>query len=382
MSARGQLRWPIKIVRFALRQLAWRLGAVTDPFERLALRRKKLRGELTNVRCLVPFTRLEFLGKGLVTSCCHTFTKVYSVGNMKRGSVARIWNGRALQRLRRRLLLGRVESVCQPNCPYLSKPPIPIAALPEQTAHERTLKEHLAAGQTFLTTHPAVFTLTNWGACNLRCRMCNNYSSQPMPAHVAHTHEQLKAFFDEKVVLVLTGNGDPLARRDTRELLINFPSARHPGVRFEILTNGLLWTREMWAKIRHCRFSAVNVSIDAATRETYESIRRGGRWEALQAALQVLKDGKDEGLLTTVNINMTVMRSNYREIPAFAAMARRFGFGAYFTRIRGAFGDENIFDPPDALALAELRRVLADPSLAGKDLDLAPLAEFQPGSSL
>ena len=51
-------------------------------------------------------------------------------------------------------------------------------------------------------------------------------------------------------MLVLSGNGDPLARKDTRELLMNFPVEEYPGVRFEILTNGLLWTPAVWEKVK------------------------------------------------------------------------------------------------------------------------------------
>jgi hypothetical protein len=41
---------------------------------------------------------------------------------------------------------------------------------------------------------------------------------------------------------------------------------------------------------------------------------------------------------------MTVMHSNYCEIPAFIDLARQFGFRASFSCIRGIFGNENIFE--------------------------------------
>ena len=86
-----------------------------------------------------------------------------------------------------------------------------------------------------------------------------------------------------------------------------------------------------------------------------------------------------EKRIAEVHINMTVMRSNYREIPAFIQMAREMRFKVLLTRIRGTFGDENIFELNDRAALEDLRQVLADPALQGPDVDLAQLAEFLPG---
>jgi len=351
-------------------QITAALALALDPWEALRLRRKIRQGELKSVRCLVPFTTMEFLNRGLVSSCCEAYTRVPAIGNIKRGSIEEIWNGRAIRRVRRRLLLGETGKVCRPACPFLLKQPVVIADMAAQTERGRQLKEDLTAGRVRLRTHPAEFHLSNWGPCNLRCIMCASRTEYAMPSHVRKTQENLKHFFDKEIRILLTGNGDLLARPDTRQLLEEFDANRYRGVEFEILTNGLLWTPKMWERIKHCHFHTINISVDAATPETYERIRRGGRWEALVAALDLIRQALSEGRFRYVMMNMTVMRSNYREIPAFIALARRYGFHAVFAPIHGTWADENIFALDDRAALEELRQILTDPALYGPNVDL------------
>ena len=347
-----------------------------DPFEKARLRRRLAQGPICQVRCLEPWRRLDFMDRGIVTSCCQAFTTVHSVGNVKRRSIAQIWNGAVLQRTRRRLLLGEVGKVCRPFCPALRYPPVNVAELPETTAEERMFKEDLSAGRTALRAAPAYFVLSNWGACNLRCAMCDSWSTKRLPPFVQRTYEQLQGFFDRPITLKLTGSGDPLARRDTRDLLLKLSAEKNTAVRVELLTNGLLFTPAMWQKIKDCHYTFINVSIDAATPETYAKIRRGGRWEALLAALDLIRQARDAGHFEYVVINMTVMRSNFREIPAFIALARRYGFVAAFDPVRGHYGDENIFALGDRAALAELAQILAPLDPAAPDVYLNTLLPY------
>jgi MoaA/NifB/PqqE/SkfB family radical SAM enzyme len=82
----------------------------------------------------------------------------------------------------------------------------------------------------------------------------------------------------------------------------------------------------------------------------------------------------EEKRVQRVLINMTVMRSNYRQVPAFLNLARRYGFFTSFAPIRGSFGDENIFDPQDPATLKELRDILHAQDLTMGDTNLAQFA--------
>jgi sulfatase maturation enzyme AslB (radical SAM superfamily) len=211
------------------------------------------------------------------------------------------------------------------------------------------------------------------------CQVKNIHQrNDSIPSHVEKTHENLKNYFNQNITVFLTGNGDVLARKDTRSLLQKFNTKKYNKVKFQLLTNGLLFQPRIWETIKHNNFTYANISVDGATKETYEKIRRGGKWEQLLKALNVFRIALEKGKFSSVNLNMTLMRSNFREIPRFIEMARARGFYASFHKVRGQCGDENIFQPGDAKALKELKLVLSDPALYGDDVDLRNIAEYVP----
>lgn len=346
---------------------------------RFFLRRRK---GFSSVPCLVPFMRLEFQKLGSVSTCCTAFTKVKSVGDMKTQTIEQIWNGRKIRRFRKQLLLGQTCKVCMPNCGYLKIGPIFIKDICTDTPEGKSLYDDISHGRAKINSHPLRFNLANFTVCNLNCVMCQSRAveaqNKSIPEYVTKTHENLRNYFDKKITLYLSGNGEVLARKDTRELLQNFDSKKYSKVDFQIITNGLLFQPRMWETIKHNNFTYANISIDAATKETYQKVRRGGNWDQLLEALQVFKKAKEEGKFSSVNMNMTVMKSNFREIPQFIEMARARGFNSLFTKIRGPFNDENIFESDNEEALQELKAVLSDSNLYGEDVDMNELLKYIP----
>ncbi|GJQ57461.1 MAG: radical SAM protein [Candidatus Scalindua sp. AMX11] len=336
----------------------------------------------SSVPCLVPFMRLEFQKFGNVSACCTAFTKVKSVGNMKSQTIEQIWNGKKLRRFRKQLLLGQTCKVCMPNCGYLKIGPIFLKDICTDTPEGESLYNDVSHGRVKLNSHPLRFNLANFTVCNLTCVMCQSRAveaqNNSIPEHVTKTLKNLSNYFDKKITLYLSGNGEVLARKDTRELLQNFDSKKNSKVDFQIITNGLLFQPRMWETIKHNNFTYVNISIDAATKETYKKVRRGGNWEQLMKALEVFKKAREEGKFSSVNINMTVMKSNFKEIPQFVEMARANGFNSLFTRIRGPFEDENIFESNNEKDIQELKKVLSNPNLYGEDVDMNDIRDYVP----
>ena len=69
--------------------------------------------------------------------------------------------------------------------------------------------------------------------------------------------------------------------------------------------------------------SEIIFSIDGATAQTYEEIRRGGKWERLSKNLDLLASMKREANQTqpAVRINFTCMQTNIDELPAMVDFA-------------------------------------------------------------
>jgi wyosine [tRNA(Phe)-imidazoG37] synthetase (radical SAM superfamily) len=95
---------------------------------------------------------------------------------------------------------------------------------------------------------------------------------------------------DAPVTLVLSLDGDPFGSKHYRKILQSLDPIRHAKVKIQILTNGLLLTRLEWSKLSniHAMIQSVAVSIDAAEQETYEDLRRPGKWSVITENMEFL----------------------------------------------------------------------------------------------
>lgn len=319
------------------------------------------------LKCLYPFTFLEFQPRGKVFCCCPAWTKFGPVGNVYRQSIEEIWNGRKIIKLRKKIYEGKYNQVCNLNyCPFI-KNPINLSAL-KKTRNKKLLKiiRQVEQKKLYLETGPSEISLAHSGECNLRCKMCISHAGINPP------EPRLNKLIFKKVIppllkdlslIKLTGNGDPFVQKETIEFLQNFNQKKFPQIRFEILTNGLLLNKKMWDSIKHNKFKSINISIDAASKNTYEKIRIGGRWEILQKNLQLLSKLRKQKRIGKFYINMTVMRSNFKEIKDFALMGKNLGCdGIYFAKIFGLKDlkdiKENVNFFADPKILKEIKQTL------------------------
>jgi radical SAM protein with 4Fe4S-binding SPASM domain len=103
---------------------------------------------------------------------------------------------------------------------------------------------------------------------------------------------------------------------------------KRSGLELGFFTNFVLMTEPMAELIIKSGVAYVNASIDGATRETYEKIRRGGKWDILTEKLDMFNAVKRRLGSSTPRLNLCVVGStlNVREIPLFVEFAHRYGF--------------------------------------------------------
>jgi MoaA/NifB/PqqE/SkfB family radical SAM enzyme len=105
-----------------------------------------------------------------------------------------------------------------------------------------------------------------------------------------------------------------------------------------ITSNGTLLTPKKADGIIEAGLDSLNLSIDGASKETYEKIRLGGNFDKLLANLRYLRARRDAaGSTMRICITCVVMRTNERELGDFHA-------------IFGALADEIIFQPVSNMA--------------------------------
>jgi AdoMet-dependent heme synthase len=160
-------------------------------------------------------------------------------------------------------------------------------------------------------------------ACPLACAHCRAFAQacaapdELTPAEGARFLEDVAGFGSPSPILVMTG-GDPLSRPDLFERLAQ---ARAQGTKVALAPAVSPALLSAIPRLRDHGVRAISISLDGATRETHEGIRRvAGHFEQTIAMLAALVEA---GFM--VQVNTTVMRRNVEELASVAALLQRLG---------------------------------------------------------
>lgn len=172
---------------------------------------------------------------------------------------------------------------------------------------------------------PREITVVNTTACNISCFMC--------PRNARGSHHD--SFMSREVFRKLSGEAFltllNVSLSASGEALVdpNIPlildEARRFGVKVRLISNGLLLTESNLAQFDNI-LESVTISMDGATKETYEGIRRGSDFEAVLSNVKAfnrfrrrLSPDERPGLA----FNYVLMRRNITEAPLFIDLAQR-----------------------------------------------------------
>ena len=165
-------------------------------------------------------------------------------------------------------------------------------------------------------------------ACNLQCVHCLSSSGKRRPDEL--TTAEAKRLIDEwaemKVFYINVGGGEPMSRKDFRELM-DYALARGIGVKFS--TNGTLVDDDAAAWIASRDYLDVQISIDGATADTSDPIRGEGSYDRARQAMERLAKHR-----FPFKINTTVTRHNYPQIDDLYALSQHYGAELRLTRLR------------------------------------------------
>jgi hypothetical protein len=165
-------------------------------------------------------------------------------------------------------------------------------------------------------------------SCNLACPSCRRElrmldSGLEFENKIKNLNHLMALIerFDHPIDISLGGSGDALASHIIRHMIQNY----HPkfGQSFGIGTNGLLIKKLIPNSSIRNYISSFNISVDAASAEVYEQVRRPGKWKILLENLEWLSVNRG---LSHVVLSFTVQKTNFREIPAFAELCKQLKF--------------------------------------------------------
>jgi MoaA/NifB/PqqE/SkfB family radical SAM enzyme len=163
--------------------------------------------------------------------------------------------------------------------------------------------------------------------CNLKCTMCEiAYWTEPAGDLQAENLQKMVEHLPGLKRVDLTGIGEALMNRGFFDAL-RFLKSR--GMYVTLNDNFTLMTEEAERRIVELGVDQIFLSLDGATKETYERIRIGANFEKVvtNARRLIQIKGQMGKKQPEVKVNTVVCASNYHELPEIVELAHDIGIG-------------------------------------------------------
>jgi len=298
---------------------------------------KDLKGKF----CSKPFDFFEAqdLGDGKVFVCCPTWLNV-SVGKLTEQSVDEAFNSEINQEIRASILDGSFKYCNHKLCPIIQNDTLQNSDSILNPRHRKIIDTNQVKDLT-----PTEYNLCYDPSCNLSCPSCrvNKVYLTEGPIYERKILIQQKIInevfgesHDRHCKINVTGSGDPFGSKIFRDLLFGIEGSKYPNVKITLQTNGVMFTPKYWENMSkiHKNISTVLVSLDAASEETYNIVRRGGNWSVLMKNLKDLSKLRKENKIKFLRLDFVVQKTNYKEMPDFVKICKKFNVDqSYFSLV-------------------------------------------------
>jgi pyrroloquinoline quinone biosynthesis protein E len=175
---------------------------------------------------------------------------------------------------------------------------------------------------------PIKLDIENVSRCNFRCTMCAVSDWHKGQRAADLSLDAFRRLIDEQIGLVeikLQGLGEPTMQRDDYFAMIRYARAKHIWVR--TTTNGsLLHLKDNYRKIIDADVNELQISIDGASKEVYEGIRRGANFERVMSNVALVNRYARERGVDRTKMWTVVQHGNLHELEALVDLAATLGF--------------------------------------------------------
>jgi MoaA/NifB/PqqE/SkfB family radical SAM enzyme len=218
---------------------------------------------------------------------------------------------------------------------------------------------------------PLKLDIESVSRCNYRCTMCQVSDWPKMTRAADMTVDDFKALLDQQVgvyEIKLQGMGEPLLAADPFFEMIAYARSRSIWVRATI-NGSLLHLKDNYRRIIDSDICELQVSIDGTSAESYESIRRGGKFDRVVENCKLLNAYAREVGKHRTRMWVVVQRANMHEFEGFPELAADMGFSRLtlsldlndwgqdkWRQVNDSMDVQQAFDRDKALALVEKGR--------------------------
>lgn len=274
--------------------------------------------------CLSPFIMIEVGLSGEVRLCGCADWMPTIVGNLFEQTLQEILSSDLAISIRQSIIDGSYQYCNERKCGIIlnnqlntadTLPPNVSSMINDATQWNMPYEIHISGDIT----------------CNLSCPSCRPFVIKPSDDQHAKQQElgkklALNLFANPtatRINIMASTSGEIFASPLLLEFISNINQEQFPNVYLSVQTNGLL-APERWHRLggmQH-RVPKTTMTLDAAQPDTYEKVRRGGRWSDAIAAMKFFQLQRHQDM--QFHVRMVVQESNWREILEFYDLAKSF----------------------------------------------------------
>jgi MoaA/NifB/PqqE/SkfB family radical SAM enzyme len=169
--------------------------------------------------------------------------------------------------------------------------------------------------------------------CNFKCVHCFHTSTKEILTDMRlELFQAIVPMLQAAHELYLFGDGEVLLNIPRHLAMIARIYQQDPGCKIGFSTNGKLLTPEVYELYSTAGIQYIQLSVDAATKELYETMRRGGSFDELHANLEGIAAlrRRSKARQPELHLATVISKQNYRQLPVLAEFAKRYGFSYWY----------------------------------------------------
>ncbi len=167
-------------------------------------------------------------------------------------------------------------------------------------------------------------------SCNLRCPSCRTGlifhkegSAYNLGIKLADSINEWLYNYKFPLQVHIGSDGDPFASHVYRHFMEQTPERNN--IKYSILTNALMF-KEFHTRVPYVinNMEELGVSIDGASKETYEKLRLGGKWDKINENLECISQLKKKHNFRFI-LHFVVQKGNYHEMEDIIELGKHYG---------------------------------------------------------
>jgi len=178
-------------------------------------------------------------------------------------------------------------------------------------------------------------------SCNLRCSSCRDHVFSDSDEQNEKTALMLENFVRPALrnctTLSSLGSGEFFVSKPLLQFYKTLSKEEFPQLKLDIMTNGTLFNPKQWGKLSNLKgmVNRIQVSIDAANKESYEKLRRGGKWDILCNNMEFVSSLRVTNEINRFVMSFVVQKENFRQMRDYVTLAKKWNAdGVTFRRLK------------------------------------------------